>query len=211
MKRDDWAMELFSGRDLFLAGMACMPALLFNPSTAMRTVQLFVFFSFALGMGRKVNPIAAAMVMGTIVLFNLIVPYGRVLARIGAFPITQGALIGGIEKAVTLEGLIMLSRASIRTDLRLPGAFGRMIGSSFRLFETLLQRKSNMDWKDPLGSIDRLMVELSEEETLRASGGAVSGSEPEKHRRSPVGLILITVAVCIAWVPYFSALLWSLP
>ena len=221
MKRDDWAMEMFSSRGLFFAGMAMMPALLFNPSTAMRTVQLFLFLAFAWGMGRKVNFIAMAMVMGTIVLFNLIVPYGRVLARIGTFNITQGALMGGLEKAVTLEALIMLSKASIRTDLRLPGAFGEMIGSSFRLFETLLQRKSTMDWKDPLGSVDNLMVELSAEQGLPASGGTASGAAASGgtapggaasgRGRSSGGLILIAAAVCIAWVPHACARLWSLP
>jgi heptaprenyl diphosphate synthase len=209
-------MEMFSSRGLFFAGIAMMPALLFNPSTAMRTVQLFLFLAFAWGMGRKFNFIAMAMVMGTIVLFNLIVPYGRVLARIGAFSITQGALMGGIEKAVTLEALIMLSRASIRTDLRLPGAFGEMIGSSFRLFETLLQRKATMDWKDPLGSVDRLMVDLSAEQGLPASGGAASGGTApggaaSGRGRSSGGLILIAAAVCIAWVPLACARLWSLP
>jgi heptaprenyl diphosphate synthase len=192
---------LFSARALCIAGFFAMPALLFNPSTFFRILQFFFFWLLAWVSGKKNNPLMTFLIILCIAAFNLIVPYGRVLGSIGPFRITQGALLAGIHRAVTLEGLIMLSRVSIRRDLKIPGGFGRLIGESFRIFALIMEKKQRITRKNFIGDIDRLMIELSGEEPTEADPYPDQESRP---RRFP-GLFILAGAVILAWLPWVLA------
>ncbi len=200
-RRQERSLALFAGRDLFLAGLLVLPAFLFNPSTVARLVQFLLFWAGALLLGKKNSTWTTLTVMLGIVAFNLFVPYGRVLAQIGPFRITQGALLGGFEKALTVEGLVMVSKAAIRADLRLPGAFGLLIGDAFRMFERLSDQRRDVDWRDPLAALDQLLLQLSADE-LPAPTGPTPGT--------PAGRLILAVAVALAWLPLLGALLWPL-
>jgi hypothetical protein len=71
--------------------------------------------------------------------------------------------MAGIHRAVTLEGLIMLSRISIRQDLRIPGGFGELVGESFRLFAVITDSRRSITRKNLIGDIDALMLQLGED------------------------------------------------
>lgn len=183
-----------------------MPALLFNPVTFFRILQ-FSFFWFLVWLsGKKNNPLMTFLIILGIVAFNLIIPYGRVLYSVGPFRITQGALLAGIHRAVTLEGLIMLSRVSIRQDLKIPGGLGRLIGESFRIFALITEKKRRITRKNFIGDIDLLMIELSGEEPVKAdpAPGQPAPVQESRPRRLP-GLIILAGAVILAWLP------WALP
>jgi len=219
---------LFSARALCIAGLLAMLALLFNPSTLFRIFQFFFFWFLAWCSGKKNNPLITILIILGIAAFNLIVPYGRVLFSIGPFRVTQGALLAGIHRAVTLEGLIMLSRFSIRRDLKIPGALGELIGESFRIFGIIMEKKQHITRKNFIGDIDRLMIELSEDE---ASQGEPSMGQPapeqqpaseqvpegqsaveqqpavEKRPRRLPGLLLLAGVVILAWLPWAVPLL----
>jgi heptaprenyl diphosphate synthase len=198
--------RLFSARALCIAGFLAMPALLFNPVTFFRIVQLFFFWFLAWLSGKKNNSLITFLIILGIVAFNLIVPYGRVLYSIGPFRITQGALLAGIHRAVTLEGLIMLSRVSIRQDLKIPGGLGRLIGESFRIFALITEKKQHITRKNFIGDIDRLMIELSGEEPVEADSVPEQSVpvQESRPRRLP-GLFILAGAVILAWLP------WALP
>jgi len=225
--RRERGLSLFAGGELFVAGLLAMPSFLFDPSLPFRAAQFFLFWFFVWAVGRKNSAIATLSVAAGIVAFNLIVPYGRVLFAWGAFRVTEGSLLGGIEKAVTVEGLIMLSKATIRSDLRLPGSFGALIGDSFRYFDRILEKKGNIDRKDITGSIDRLLLELSADQeaaALMAADAAASagpgadatpitahgenGWAPASARgpgRSRVGRFVLAAAVCASWALFAAA------
>jgi hypothetical protein len=166
----------FSSRVLFITGLIIMPALLFNPNSLYRLDQFLLFWFLAWLCGKKNNPLITLLIIVFITAFNLLVPYGEVLYTLGKFRITSGALISGLTKAVTLEGLIMLSRVTIRQDLRLPGSLGRLIGDSFRIFEKITEKKGRIDRKNIAGSLDKLLFELSEEETGGQDGPSAEAS-----------------------------------
>jgi hypothetical protein len=92
--------------------------------------------------------------------FNLFVPFGRILVQISNFRLTEGALLIGIEKSVTFEGLIFLSRASIRSDLYIPGNLGKVISESFYYFEAMMSQRFRFDIKKPIESIDQFLEYL---------------------------------------------------
>jgi heptaprenyl diphosphate synthase len=132
--------------------------------------------------------------MLTIVIFNMLVPFGRVLLSFGVLKITSGALFAGISRAVTLEGLIMLSKASIRGDLHLPGALGQIIGESFRLFALISEKRHLINRKNLVASLDALLIELTD-----APEPAPSRTI---HHSTVLGIVILAGAVLLAWAPW---------
>ncbi|MDR1128765.1 MAG: hypothetical protein LBL20_05580 [Treponema sp.] len=197
-KRREWFEGLFPGRALFGAALVIMPALLFNPDTLTRVLQFLFFWFLAWLSGRKNNPVITILIILVIVFFNLLVPYGRVIASLGPFRITAGSLLAGIHRAVTLEALIMLSRAAIRPDLKLPGAFGEILGESFRIFSRIAERGIAVRGADICAGIDGLMLELSAE----AAGAALPrAGVPAARPLSFPALASLALAVLLAWLP----------
>jgi len=175
-----------------------MPALLFNSVTLSRVLQFLFFWFLAWLSGKRNNPLLTILVILGIVAFNLIIPYGQVLFSIGAFKITSGALKAGIHRAVTLEGLIMLSRFTIRGDLKIPGSFGELTGESFRLFAIIMDRKKDISRKNFIAGIDKLMLELSED----TPDTPASGQPPPAVRTKITGFVILAVAAFLSWLPW---------
>ena len=189
--------EFFSARALFIAGFLIMPALLFNPVVNFRVLQFLFFWFLAWLSGKKNRPLFTFLVMLGIVIFNLILPYGQVLFSIGVFKITSGALMTGINRAVTLEGLIMLSSFTIRQDLKIPGIFGELIGESFRIFAVIMNQKKDITRKNLIADIDRLMLELSGD-TAENSKSAVN----PVSRTKPAGFVILALVAVLSWLPW---------
>jgi len=187
--------NLFSSRALCATGIIIMPALVFNPDTFFRTLQFIFFWFLAWLAGKKNNPLFTLLVILGIVVFNLIVPYGQVLFSIGAFKITRGALIAGIHRAVTLEGLIMLSRLTIRADLKLPGFFGRLIGESFRIFAVIMNQKHRVTRKNLIADIDSLLFELSGDNTAAQADSSL------QCQTKPAGYVILAIVIILSWLP----------
>lgn len=199
MKRQEVYESIFGARTLFAAGLIIMPALLFNPSTEYRVLQ-FLFFGFLVWLsGKKTHLLFTIMIIASITAFNLIVPYGRVLLSFGAFKITAGALKAGIHRAVTLQAFVMLSRASIRQDLKIPGAFGELLGESLRIFSVMTSRKYRIKSGTFIADIDRMLLELSEEEIPQA---AVS-----EACTKPAGYVVLAIVIVLSWFPLLISFL----
>ena len=189
---------LFGATALCIAGLIIMPALLFNPVTPFRILQFLFFWFLAWLSGKKNNPIFTIIIILGIVAFNLIIPYGKVLFSIGVFKITAGALMMGIQRAVTLEGLIMLSRITIRRDLKIPGLFGELIGESFRIFSVIMNQRQRITRKNLIADIDRMMIELSED-----SGETLQPDVIPASRTKPAGFVILAIVVILSWFPFW--------
>ena len=187
----------FSSTALCITGMLILPAFVFNPDIISRVYQFLLFYIFLVLSGKKNNIVMILIVMLTIIIFNVLIPFGRVLFSIGAFKVTYGALSIGIKRAVTLEGLIMLSKVSIRDDLSLPGIIGELIGESFRLFNHISERKSRINKNNIVSSLDDLLLELSGESFLVQS--------KKVSRTKASGYIILFSAVFLSWLPYIAA------
>ena len=201
IRRREVYQELFTARALCIAGFIIMPALLFNPDTQFRIFQFLFFWLLAWLSGKKNNPFFTILVIIGIIAFNLVIPYGRVLFSLGVFRITSGALMTGIHRAVTLSGLVMLSRFTIRQDLKIPGFFGELIGESFRIFNLIMERKYRItfgSWKNVIAGIDRLMLDLSS-----ANGEKNPSAVPVPEiRTKPAGFIILAVIAVLSWLPW---------
>jgi len=208
--------RLFSARALCIAGLLTMPSLLFNPFPLLRAAQFLFFWFLCWLAGKKNNPFITLAVIVCITAFNLIVPYGRVLYSIGTFNVTLGALLVGVQRAVTLGGLIMLSRISIRPDLKIPGGFGALISESFRFFAIIMDSKKRVTRKNLIGDIDRLMIDLSNENEGWLEITADASQHHAKHanaedqtpkyeaiaapRTNTAGFIILAITVTLSWL-----------
>jgi heptaprenyl diphosphate synthase len=186
-----------------------MPSLLFNPNTFGRIAQFLLFWFFAAMLGKKNNMPTTFLVIVGIVLFNLLAPYGRVLASFGAFRITEGALLTGIHRAVTLEGLVMLSKAGIQQDLRLPGAFGGLLGESLRIFAALAGRKRRISPKSLVADIDAILFELSETGEPLSSINASGALPAAAQKTTASGVFILVAAVLASWGIFAAGMLLS--
>ena len=199
--RREWYERHLSSPVLFAAGLCAMPALLFNPSLAGRTVQFLFFCALVLLAGKKSNPPATLAVILGVLFFNLLFPYGEVLFSIGPFfNVSSGALEAGLRRGITMEGLFMLSRLTVRQDLRLPGGFGELTGESFRILAVLTERKHTISVKNLIAGIDSLMLELSAADTA----GNAPGTAVQRKAAKPgwVGVLLPAVLVVLSWLPW---------
>ena len=194
-KRLEVFESVFGAKALFMAGFLIMPALLFNPSTEYRIVQLVFFMFLVLLSGKNINPLFTVFIIMGIVAFNLIIPYGYVLFSVGSFKITSGALTAGIHRAVTLCALVMLSKVTIRQDLKIPGSFGELLCKSLRIFSVLINRKSRITAKNFIRDIDRMLQKLSEED--------IDQMPVQVTRTKPAGYVILIVVIIISWLPWF--------
>ncbi|MDR0375086.1 MAG: hypothetical protein LBH85_05115 [Treponema sp.] len=197
------------GNALCIAGLLAMPSLLFNPNTFGRIAQFLLFWFFAAALGKKNNMPATFLMIAGVVLFNLLAPYGRTLASFGAFRITEGALLAGLHRAATLEGLIMLSKASVRQDLRLPGVFGGLLGESLRIFAALAGQKRRVSPKSLVADVDAILFELSAIEAPPPPPDASEAAPVAACKTTASGMLTLAAAVLASWGIFAAGTLWS--
>jgi heptaprenyl diphosphate synthase len=178
---------------LFAAGALLFPAFLMQQDLVVRALEIVLFITLNAFSGRRVRPVQFLVVSAGIVLFNLVIPTGRVLMSVLGLPLTEGALKSGLFKATAMTGLIALSQFSIRSDLRLPGRLGGLIGRSLFYFEKIMGERRRIDRRDIIGSIDRLLLEVQ--------GAAAPGMQAETERSTSTwgGVCALAVIVCVNW------------
>jgi heptaprenyl diphosphate synthase len=182
----------FKADELFFCGLCMALIFLFGSSFYGRIVQFLFFCLLAWLSGKKNNLFITLLIMGGIVFVNLLAPYGKVIIAIGPLRITEGSLFMGLEKAITLEALVMLSRACIKSDLRLPGTFGSLFAESLRLLEKMRENNNMIKAGHLFDGIDKLLLKM---ETLNIED-AVHGNKPKRNIRSI--LVLITMVLLTA-------------
>jgi len=197
--------ELFNADELLAAGLLMALIFLLNRSLPGRVAQFFFFCLLAGLSGKKINPFATLIFMAGIVFFNLLAPYGKVLAVFGPLRVTQGSLLAGLEKALILEGLLMLSRACIKSDLRLPGTIGSLLGESLRILELMREKKGIRLLQKPIrrghiiAGIDRLMLEME-----ATNVNETENAPRRKPQRNVKGIVLLCVIVLLTVVMGFA-------
>jgi heptaprenyl diphosphate synthase len=159
LRRHRWN-GFFNSKALFIAGMLMAGLFVFSPSIVACTIMFFLFCFIAWLSGKKINVMITLAIFAGIIFFNLLVPYGKMLFELGPLRITQGSLLAGLRKALVLEGLVMLSGACIKSDLRFPGKFGALLADSFRLLELMRERKAVIRRGHIIEGIDKLLLEM---------------------------------------------------
>jgi hypothetical protein len=191
LRRNERWNNLFNADELFAAGILMAAIFLFNRSIECKIAH-FLFFCLLVWLsGGKYNPFATMLFMASVVFFHLLAaPYGKVLFHIGPLRITQGSLLAGAEKAITMTGLLLLSRTCIKSDLRFPGTIGSLLGESLRMFELMRQRKGIIRRGNIISGIDRMMLEM---ETINTA----ELDKKQNRKRSISGIFLLSAMVLL--------------
>lgn len=108
---------------------------------------------------KRIRILPVILTTAGIILFNVFVPFGKVLAQPFSFPVTQGALLLGIKKALVLEGMLFLSRWALNGSGTLPGFHSGIMSDLFRFLAILTNGRKKIRRKQLVASIDDLMFE----------------------------------------------------
>ncbi len=186
----------FSPLPTALAGMILAVIFLFENKLAVKA-GMFVFFMAAVILaGKRFSFATMLSVSAGIVAANLLVPSGKVLWSFGPIEITHYALLEGLIKALTFEGLMLVSKASIMQGLKLPGRVGRIVGESFLYYDRIIEYKGKIRAASLAADADAMMTAVWENE--------VSGGGKTASARSP-GSAIVNVLLFAA-VAAFAAL-----
>jgi len=174
---------------------------LFNRSLEIRIAQFLFFCLLALVFGKKLNLFITLLFMLGIVFFHLLAPFGKVLASFGPLRITQGSLYAGIDKALTVSGLVILSRTCVKSDLKLPGTIGSLLGESLRMLELMRERRGMIKRKQIISGLDKIMLEM---ETINPDD-TVKNQERKKINVKSILLLsaMVLITSGINFIPHF--------
>jgi heptaprenyl diphosphate synthase len=195
LRRDRWN-ERFNGREVLLAGLIAMLLFLLNPSTLGRALQFLLFWFCAWASGKKNNPWITLSVIAGVVLVHLLAPYGRVLAEFGPLHITQGSLIAGLRKGITLEGLFMLSGV-------VPGAifgrasFGRLLGESLAVFGVIGENRRHVRPGHLIDDVDSLLLELDAAPASPVTDQSPVPAPDTAHTSAKTGRLLLALGLLL--------------
>jgi len=175
---------------LFITGLLMALIFMFSHSIEVRAARFLFFLLLALFFRKKINLLTTLLFMISIVFFHLLVPSGKVLASLGPLRITLGSLYAGVDKALVVLGLVIISRVCVRSDLRLPGTIGALLGESLRMLELMRERRGTLNRKQLISSIDQLLFEVE----------AVKPEEPANTQTEKQGINVKTVLLLCAMV-----------
>ncbi len=159
-ERRAWWEATFDPSHLALTGVALSIILVFQPTLAGRIAILAGALAAAMLSGRRVSPVMAAVVMAGIIGANLLVPLGRKLAEWGPLVVTELALREGIEKAVTFEALMMISKACLGSSFRFPGRFGLFFTEALGTYDRFLEKKKSIKLGSVMKDIDEILFSV---------------------------------------------------
>lgn len=145
-----------------VAGLLMIPAFLLQKNLILMVAQVIFIMVIAVMKGRKIKPVPVIVVLTSVVLMNLLQVNGKVLFTIGSFSVTLGALKIGLDKALTLIGMLYVSQYMVSGKPKLPGKFGQLLSKQFLFFEHIVT-----SWKRPergkfIESLDTVLEELEQ-------------------------------------------------
>lgn len=146
----------------FVWGTILLVLFLLQQDPILKLTLVVLFAVLARLAGKRIRFGYFLVIVASITLFNLLTPYGRVLAIVGPLRITRGALVAGAAKGLTIVGLVFASLFTVSRYLVLPGSFGLFLARSFFYFERLYGEKKRVRRDHIIEDIDDIMMRVSE-------------------------------------------------
>lgn len=189
---------LFTPWSAAAGGAALAMIFLFERNLAVKAGMFLFFMAAVTAAGKKFSFLTMVTVSAGIVLTNLLVPSGKVLARLGPLAITQFALVEGVVKALTFEGLMLISKASIMPGLKLPGRFGSIVAASFIYYDRIVEYKGRIRAASLSRDADAMMREVWESFGKEGSQSRAAGPASPAAPRARLGYAILSTCVLAA-------------
>ena len=193
-----WLERAVSPPLLFVSGMATVPAFLLQRRIDVKAGQVAVFCLLVVLSGTKggLRLLRTVLILlFSTVLFNLVTPFGRVLVEWGPLVVTQGALSTGLLKGLTLVGLMLLSRLSVRRSVVLPGVLGLYASTTLAYLNHMLEEPRRVPGRGLLLRLDELFESVLMRETLQRPRGTAG---PQT-----IGIVAAAAFVAANWSLFF--------
>lgn len=171
--------QIFEPWQIAAAGLVVAVLFILEKNLAVKLGLLVFFIAAAYLAGKPFSLLTTLAVSAGIIAANLLVPSGKVLSQIGPLAITQFALTDGIAKAITFEGLMFLSKASIMRRLRIPGTLGNIVSSSFLYYDRIIEYKGKIHASSLSADVDGMMFAVWEKETGASASPTDSPDSPD--------------------------------
>lgn len=170
----------------FLWGSSLLVLFLLQHEPVVKLLLVVLFAILARIAGKRIRYGYFAILLVTVTLFNLLSPYGVLIATLGPLRITEGALLSGVTKGLTIVGLVFVSLFSVSRHLVLPGRFGLFLGRSLFYFQRLYGEKKRLRRGHIIEDIDAILEGLS-------TGAAAAQPERPVLRTTRRGALLALV------------------
>ncbi|MBR5915449.1 MAG: phosphatidylglycerol lysyltransferase [Spirochaetia bacterium] len=107
----------------------------------------------------KIRLLSPFIITVCIIFFNLLNPVGKVLFRIGSFPITATAFGIGLRKGLILWDMVLISKLIISRNLPVPGKAGKLVKSMFYYFDSITSERIKFKPGRIIETIDNRLLE----------------------------------------------------
>ncbi len=202
-KTDSFLSRNINAVHLFVGATLILPAYLFQTNLAIRVLQVLLFAWLATVNGKRIKWVYFVVMVVSITFFHTLNPFGEVLARIGPYTITRGALRDGLMRGFTIIGLVFISLFSIRPDLKLPGRLGGLLGRVFWYFERIFASKRRIRVSAVIESVDEVLESLFVPDGDGEEGEDAAGNVQEQTSSTLAGILFLGVLLAANWVLVF--------
>jgi hypothetical protein len=203
----------FKNEILFASVIVCFPAFLLQKNVPLLTAETAFFCVAALLRRGGVRLLTPALVTLCVTAFALLSPFGKVLAHVGEFPITQGALDAGLRRSLVLCGMVFMSQTAVSPRLYLPGKAGAFLARMFAALDAITSEK--IDFQTRRFSFNTLIDTLdarlvSSYEKISAAEGENAGSGGATEREGRGSTLPKQSATGWAWTVLVPAAMYAL-
>jgi heptaprenyl diphosphate synthase len=173
-------------------------------------VVLGVFFAFlALLAGKHLRWWYYLILVVSVTFFHLLSPIGKVLLVIGPLTVSSGALENGLIRGVSLTGMIFLSLAAVRPELKFPGGFGGLLSRMFFYFDSILEGKKHLSRKNFLTGLDELLMDRFNPDREYFGGTDPGKTGIPEENSSCRGWLPAAAAALLPWILWFRTLFFG--
>ena len=107
----------------------------------------------------KIRLLSPLIITVCIIFFNLLNPVGKVLFKLGSFPITATAFGIGLRKGLILWDMVLISKLIISRNLPIPGKAGELVKSMFYYFDSITSERIKFKPGKIIETIDNRLLE----------------------------------------------------
>jgi len=169
----------------FILGILLIIPWVLQDQPIIKTGLFFLLAALTRLSGKKLKWGYFLLLIASISFFHLLSPLGKLLFKIGRFPVTLGALTMGYMKALTLIGLVFISLSSVKAGLQFPGKLGGMLARTLFYFEEIMRSRQSLKPGQIIPRLDEALMDLD-----HAEERANPGVETSKAWALCIGILL---------------------
>ena len=145
----------------FACLFAAMLAMFFTTNICILWLCVLVFFLLSVIRRKgKIKILPPLVITASVTFFALLSPSGKILASLGTWRITAGALANGLRRSGILVGMTFVSQNMVSRSTALPGTIGRLFSQVFMLFDELTAQRLSLRPGQVIALIDKRLTEI---------------------------------------------------